>query len=221
MKKKIKLLTLFLISCIFLLAFKPVASKHRAAPAPPVSIPDYLSMKRADSIVRNLFTDLPSNQGLWYSQVDFLRSQHYVLDYFKRSNAVASTVGTIVDSMAFVNVGITGKGRMVLGSWVKKVRLTPSSPVTTDNFAVSLYMETSDLATYNTWVGDIAIFTRGRIKSQVTPFDETWSIVDTDPKFLYYTITYKVLNNYTLNAIQVTSFKPIIYSVELRRFYKP
>src|SRR5665213_833239 len=149
MKKKISLSILFLISCICLLAFRPIVSKHRVMPAPPAGIPDYLSMKRADSIVRNLFTDLPSDQGLWYSQVDFLRSQHYVLDYFKRSNAVANTVGTIVDSLAFVNVGITGKGRMVVGSWVKKIRLTPTSPVTTDNLAVSLYMETSDLAVYN------------------------------------------------------------------------
>jgi len=208
-----KILFFLLLGGVGLCAFKP-------APAPPV-IPDYLSMKRADSLLRVLSIDLPSNTGLWYGVTDYLRSQHFILDYYKRSNATANQVGTFIDSLAMTDIGVASKGKILLGSKVTKVRLTPTSPVTIDNLAVSMYMETSDLSVYQTWLNDIAIFTRGRIKSQITPFDETWSIVDTDPRFLYYTITYKVLNNYVLNAGTVTSYKPLLYSVELRRFYKP
>ncbi|OJW17298.1 MAG: hypothetical protein BGO48_07005 [Mucilaginibacter sp. 44-25] len=120
-----------------------------------------------------------------------------------------------------MNTAVTGKGKLILTSWVKKSRATATSPITIDNFAVSLYMETAELAVYLNWIKDLSQFATYRIKSQVTPFDETWGLVENGPKFQYYTVTFKVLNNYMLNAPQVTSYKPITYSVELRRFYKP
>lgn len=187
-------------------------------------INNFLSLNEAERILKNAYISYPQNHGVWYSQIDTLRKQNYVMDYFKETGSGnISGVINMTDSFVLMNIATPDKSKLVFCSYIDQIiNPTTGVGVVYKDIWKTLYMETNDLNVYNNWIYQLKQRTDGYFINIISAFEEKYicglSTTPVPPNN-YFTVTFKI-NNYS-NSGKTTSIKPIVYSVTLKQSYKP